>query len=101
MVEYAVNVCDSDQIDVRHLPSYITEEQPDTRLPSREEAGAPAALLVGSPESMDRMNWSGMEKRMILEALVRSKGRKGKAADLLGWGRSTLWRKMKEYDIES
>jgi len=32
--------------------------------------------------------------------MVRAKGRKQVAADLLGWGRSTLWRKMKQYEIE-
>jgi transcriptional regulator of acetoin/glycerol metabolism len=44
-------------------------------------------------------NWLEIEKRMIMEALIKSGGRKNKAAALLGWGRSTLWRKMKNYGI--
>jgi two-component system, NtrC family, response regulator AtoC len=39
--------------------------------------------------------WKDMEKQMILEALRKAKGKRGQAADALGWGRSTLWRKMK------
>jgi len=36
---------------------------------------------------------------MILDALVRTGGRKNKAAAALGWARSTLYRKMKHYEI--
>jgi len=34
-----------------------------------------------------------------MDALLEANGRRGKAARLLGWGRSTLWRKMKHYRI--
>jgi transcriptional regulator of acetoin/glycerol metabolism len=37
---------------------------------------------------------------MILDALIQAKGRKQAAAEILGWGRSTLWRKMKQYEIK-
>jgi DNA-binding NtrC family response regulator len=40
-----------------------------------------------------------VERQLILDALVRAKGRRGRAAEILGWGRSTLWRKMKRYGI--
>ena len=39
------------------------------------------------------------EKTMIKAALNRTKGRKNEAAKLLGWGRNTLSRKIKELDI--
>jgi two-component system response regulator AtoC len=38
---------------------------------------------------------------MIIEALVKTKGRRNKAADMLGWGRSTLWRKIKQYKVDA
>ena len=47
------------------------------------------------------VNWAALERNMILEAMVQAKGRRSKAADLLGWGRSTLWRKMKQYGLVS
>jgi DNA-binding NtrC family response regulator len=41
-----------------------------------------------------------VEKRAILEALRATKGDRGTAAALLGIGRTTLYRKLKEYGLE-
>ena len=41
------------------------------------------------------------EKTMILTALKHTGGRKKDAASLLGWGRNTLTRKIKELDMDS
>ena len=38
---------------------------------------------------------------MILTALKHTGGRKKDAASLLGWGRNTLTRKIKELDMDS
>jgi two-component system response regulator HydG len=38
-----------------------------------------------------------LEKRAILDTLQRTHGDKLKAADLLGIGKTTLYRKLKEY----
>jgi len=40
------------------------------------------------------------EKEAILAALSDTGGARSQAAALLGMGRTTLWRKMKEYGIE-
>lgn len=40
------------------------------------------------------------EKDRILRALLECDGNKGRAAGLLGMDRSTLWRKLKKYDIK-
>jgi two-component system nitrogen regulation response regulator GlnG len=40
------------------------------------------------------------EKALIRVALTRAKGRKQDAARLLGWGRNTLTRKIKELDLD-
>ena len=42
-----------------------------------------------------------MEKETILKALVATHGDRAKAALLLGIGRTTLYRKLKEYKIEN
>ncbi|MGB2181036.1 MAG: helix-turn-helix domain-containing protein, partial [Pseudomonadales bacterium] len=39
------------------------------------------------------------ERAMINVALSHTGGRKREAAELLGWGRNTLTRKLKELDI--
>jgi transcriptional regulator of acetoin/glycerol metabolism len=41
-----------------------------------------------------------LEKRAILEAIRYTKGDRTTAAALLGIGRTTLYRKMKEYNLE-
>jgi transcriptional regulator of acetoin/glycerol metabolism len=40
------------------------------------------------------------ERNTITRALVATKGERGKAAGILGIGRTTLYRKMKQYGIE-
>ena len=39
------------------------------------------------------------ERTMIEVALEHTRGRKRDAAELLGWGRNTLTRKMKDLDM--
>jgi two-component system response regulator AtoC len=98
IVEYAVNVCDADRIEPRHLPAYLSER------PLREAGEQTgAAIAEGSPEEakhkMTDDDWASAERRMILEALLKASGKKSRAAAILGWGRSTLWRKMKQHGI--
>ena len=44
---------------------------------------------------------TAFERTLILAALRRARGRRQKAAKLLGWGRNTLTRKIKELGLES
>ena len=41
------------------------------------------------------------ERTMIETAMAHTGGRKKDAAQLLGWGRNTLTRKLQEYDMEA
>lgn len=40
------------------------------------------------------------EQRMILEALLQARGNRAKAAEILGMSRTTLWRKIKELNLD-
>ena len=84
------------RIQVGDLPSYLTSgsEKLSPRVTDDAVSGTPDT--AGSEESLD---WAGIERKMIVDALVKASGRRSKAAQLLGWGRSTLWRKMKQYGI--
>jgi two-component system, NtrC family, response regulator AtoC len=97
IVEYSVNVCDVDQIQPHHLPAYLVEpeEEEDTQNGTTENNDFQTERL---DKYLD-MSWAEAERKMILEAMLKARGQKAKAAQILGWGRSTLWRKMKRYGI--
>jgi len=101
IVEYAVNICDGDLIHPEHLPAYVMEskiEQEDmAQLVGLQGANEPPVILPG-PNDAD---WETVERRMIMDAMMKAGGRRNKAAAILGWGRSTLWRKLKRYGISS
>jgi two-component system nitrogen regulation response regulator GlnG len=55
-------------------------------------------LSGGTPRLLDRAT-PEFERVMIDVALAHTQGRKKDAAELLGWGRNTLTRKMKELEM--
>jgi PAS domain S-box-containing protein len=107
IVEYAVNICQGDMIQVEHLPAALstrrkktgaTEPFIDKIVPDRpEEEEAARRATMPPPPALS--GWKEMERKMIMESLVKTGGKKTKAAELLGWGRSTLWRKIKLHGL--
>lgn len=101
IVEYAVNICDGEMINPEHLPSYVTESPVEPE-GMAEPVGILQAherrILLPGPNDGD---WETVERRMIMDAMMKAGGRRNKAAAILGWGRSTLWRKLKRYGISS
>jgi DNA-binding NtrC family response regulator len=77
----------SARIEAQHLPSEVRESigtGTASRLESRYRADAPAAD----------------ERAAIVAALEQAEGVRSRAAELLGMGRTTLWRKMKQYGLD-
>jgi len=105
IVEYAVNISTGPVIQPDHLPAYLFDVSRETILkkssfekaPDPPEESAPARPDMGEETPQ---TWQAAERQMILDALVRAKGKKNRAASILGWGRSTLWRKIKRYGID-
>ncbi len=60
---------------------------------------AEASLLRGETALLDSA-LPRFERILLAEALKRSRGRRQEAAKLLGWGRNTLTRKIKELGLE-
>ncbi len=100
IIEHALIICQGDVINRIHLPTYILnkdgsnsnggdfamEERCETERSSR-------------PADERRRNIGKREKEKILESLERHDWHRGKTAEDLKMDRSTLWRKMKKYDL--
>ncbi|HRS62883.1 MAG TPA: sigma 54-interacting transcriptional regulator [Spirochaetota bacterium] len=79
IIEHAFVLCREAYINTKHLPQYLRAIE-DT--------------LTGSE------NLEEMEKIYIAKALTKFNGNKLKTAQALGINSSTLWRKMKKYNME-
>ncbi|WP_300667533.1 sigma 54-interacting transcriptional regulator [Desulfoluna sp.] len=102
IVEFSASMSTEATIGVNDLPAYLLEAP----LPLMQEAPPaspfhPGPLPAPLPETQAPRTWAATEREMILEALREARGRRQEAAERLGWGRSTLWRKMKQLGINA
>jgi len=108
IVEYAVNVCQNETILPEHLPKNILS-------PSEPRAEYVTYQELTDQDSRDRMivfpddtssstkpapAWGDIERSLIMKALTKTGGNRTKAAEVLGWSRSKLWRKIKHHALE-
>ena len=84
-LERCCAITSGDMIHVVDLPSSIT--------------GAPARLLAETPGS-NILPLADLEKQTILGAIAQLSGDKLMAAKMLGIGKTTLYRKLKEYGAD-
>jgi two-component system, NtrC family, response regulator AtoC len=126
IVEYASNVCQEDKIQPEHLPAYLTNPIPEDQAkddrtraltpisPNQREEGEEMAdraaierkiiidaILKTREQKKEELEWPAIERKMIVDAIVRAQGRRNKAAAILGWSRSRLYRKMAHHGIET
>lgn len=99
IVEYCANLCQDDKIRTEHLPKYLFD--PSTLpIPAQDQTprippSSASSQQTGSPEK----DWLAIEKDMIVQALMKVHGNRSKAAKELGWGRTTLWRKLSLHNL--
>jgi PAS domain S-box-containing protein len=86
IIEYAFVLCRGDMIRTSHLSREITNS-------AKNRSDEPAFQLPSS-------HLDAAEKKAIIEALQRHHNNRGRTAAFLGINKSTLWRKMKKYNIE-
>ena len=79
----AISAGEAGKIEAQHLPDEIRDAQDSTPQGSRYKASA-------APDD---------ERAAIEAALAHTGGTLSRAAELLGMGRTTLWRKMRAYGI--
>lgn len=85
VVENLVTTVQTNEIDTHHLPQYIQVEKPEKQPTWLEE------IKYRKKEE---------ERKMILAAIEEAGGNKTKAANILGMHRTTLYKKIKELEIE-
>jgi len=82
-IEHAFVMCNTNNIGIDHLPGKIVDE-----------------VHKGKNRIQFGEHHEESEKAVISETLQRNKGHKARTAKELGFDRTTLWRKMKKYDIQ-
>lgn len=91
-IEQIVTLVDSQEIHLVHLPHSIKEMQWEQ---AEEVTDVKNVSLLEKAKSMGEQ----MEKESIIKALTHTGGNKTKAAEMLGIHRTTLYQKIKKYDI--
>lgn len=102
IVEYAVNMCQGKQIRPDNLPQYMFNPLPNIEKPVKAiEKCVESPVNVSMPAIVSPPNsgWSDIERELILDALKKSRGNRSEAARMLGWGRTTLWRKINRHGL--
>jgi transcriptional regulator with PAS, ATPase and Fis domain len=99
IIEYAASICSANAIGMEHLPSYLIKEKGTWDETMYESEGLLQTIHPHQDQS-EGLSWVDIERQVIINTLLEVHGHKGKAAEILGWGRTTLWRKMKQYGLE-
>jgi len=86
VIKRAAIMCDADRITLDDLPLHLRGEQP-------------LASISYSDKSLDEAI-SELEKRMIIDALKKTRGLQAKAAKLLGISERSIWYRIKKYGID-
>jgi len=105
IVEYAASVCREQRVRPDHLPDYVMRGVAPASVapaaPRADPAGRAAARGGATLDGLSsKATWNDVERRLIMETLLECHGNRGEVARKLGWGRSTLWRKMKQHGMD-
>lgn len=98
-LERAVLLTDNGRITIKELPPEVVYKQ-DKASVSVSYSSSPQHNS-GSFQSVTSTNLRDVERQQILTALERTGWHRGKTAELLGISPSTLYRRLREYDLET
>ena len=82
VLEWAMHMADGSEITVEHLPQELRR------------------AVIGGEEKRQVLTLQEAERQAIIRAGQALDGHVSKMAEALGIGRTTLWRKMKAYDLD-
>jgi PAS domain S-box-containing protein len=88
IIEHATVLCNDVYIGTKHLPDNLkpAKSKPESRFLR--------------PEISKKMQWRDLERKFIIETLKENNWNRKATAQVLGVGRQTLWRKMKNLNIK-
>ena len=86
ILEHAAIICQETTIQVRHLPEYVQAHR-TTRKPHAKRSLKPVEISEDA------------ERDKIISLLKQHNGHRSETAKALGMDRTTLWRKIKKYEI--
>ena len=97
-LERAALLADNGRITVKELPPEVLlkSETPHVSV----SFGSPQNNGIGSFQNPSTSNLRESEKQQIINALDRTGWHRGKTAEILGISPSTLYRRLREYDLE-
>ncbi len=85
VIEHAFVVCNSDAIKTEHLPLKLQDVL--------------KKLNINETENENKSPFQQAEKELIESTLQKYNGNRSQTADELGINKTTLWRKMKKYNL--
>jgi two-component system response regulator HydG len=94
-IEHGATMTSGGEIQLGHLPTQLQQES----LAALHAASSAGRKKQESPETEEIIPLAVQEKRAILDAIRVTHGDKLRAARLLDIGKTTLYRKLKEYGI--
>lgn len=97
-LERAVLLCDNGVITPRELPPEVAFRSDTTNV--SVSYNAPRPETVASFHNASPTNLRDVERQQIIGALEKTGWHRGKTAELLGISPSTLYRRLREYDLE-
>ncbi len=105
IVEYGVCICQQPSLDIKHLPRYLlnesiepTDNSANQQKPTHHDIKT-GPLIKTIPQNTEDQDWLSLEKELIVKTMLETRGNRSKAAEILGWGRTTLWRKLKAHGL--
>jgi DNA-binding NtrC family response regulator len=98
-LERAVLLADNGKISIRELPPEVVYRTEKPQVSVSYNGSQPTG--VGAFHNASPSNLRDVERQQILTALEKTGWHRGKTAELLGISPSTLYRRLREYDLET
>jgi DNA-binding NtrC family response regulator len=99
-LERAVLLCDNDLITIKELPPEVLyrSEKPSVNVSYNTQNNSGVSTFKNAAPSTSLRD---VERQQIIGALEKTGWHRGKTAELLGISPSTLYRRLREYDLET